>query len=238
MRKMIFSLRPTLLSFCIFALSSLAAAQNSLDPGSVASATPVITYEQKWPAADPSWYEISIDSSGNASYSSKALAKQGEDESAPPYVLKFIASAQTRTQIFQLAKDLNQFNGNFETRAKIAQTGVKTLTYRNGEQQSHTSLNYSDNQQMNELIGIFQRISTTLELAQKLDFDLRFDKLGLDRDLKSMERLEKDHQLAELQVIAPTLERISNDNGIMNIARQRARRLLDQSRPEAAGANK
>ena len=77
-----------------------------------------------------------------------------------------------------------------------------------------------------------------VEIAQKLDFDLRFDKLGLDRDLKSMERLEKDHQLAELQVIAPTLERISNDNGIMNIARQRARRLLDQSRPEAAGANK
>lgn len=237
MRKMIFSLRPTLLSFCLLALASVAPAQNSLDPGSIATVTPVITYEQKWPAADPSWYEISIDSSGNASYSSKALAKQGEEEGAP-YVLKFIASAPTRTQVFQLARDLNQFNGNFETRAKIAQTGVKTLTYRDGEQKSHTSLNYSDNQQMNQLIGIFQRISTTLELAQKLDFDLRFDKLGLDRDLKSMERLEKDRQLGELQVIAPTLERIANDNGIMNIARQRARRLLEQSRPEAVGADK
>jgi hypothetical protein len=86
---------------------------------------------------------------------------------------------------------------------------------------------------MNQLISIFQRISTTFELAQKLDFDVRFDKLGIDRDLKSLEHLEADHQLAELQVISPLLERIANDNGIMNIARQRARRLIEKSRPQS-----
>ena len=83
------------------------------------------------------------------------------------------------------------------------------------------------------MVAIFQRISTTFELAQKLDYDLRFDKLGVDRDLKSMERLDKDNQLAELQVVAPMLERIANDNGIMNIARQRARKLLEKSRPQS-----
>jgi hypothetical protein len=146
--------------------------------------------------------------------------------------VRFIASSATRNQVFQLAKSLNDFQGNFETRAKVAQTGKKTLTFKQGSKESSTSLNYSDNQEMNQLVSIFQRISTTFELAQKLDYDLRFDKLGVDRDLKSMERLDKDNQLAELQVVAPMLERIANDNGIMNIARQRARRLLEKSRPQ------
>jgi hypothetical protein len=207
-------------------------AQNSLDPGTPDSQSPMVTYQQDWKLADPTWYQVSISSSGESLYTSKPLAKQNE---APgdPYSMHFIASSATRNQVFQLAKSLNDFQGNFETRAKVAQTGKKTLTFKQGSKESSTSLNYSDNQEMNQLVSIFQRISTTFELAQKLDYDMRFDKLGVDRDLKSMERLDKDNQLAELQVVAPMLERIANDNGIMNIARQRARKLLEKSRPQS-----
>lgn len=213
-----------------FTFTSLA--QNSLDPGAPTAQAPTVIYEQDWKVADPEWYQISISSAGEASYRSRAHAKDGES-TGEPYERQFIASAPTRQSVFQLAKALNNFQGNFETRAKVAQTGKKTLTFRDGTKESTTSLNYSDNQEMNQLIGIFQRISTTFELAQKLDFDVRFDKLGIDRDLKSLEHLEADHQLAELQVISPLLERIANDNGIMNIARQRARRLIEKSRPQS-----
>jgi hypothetical protein len=72
-------------------------------------------------------------------------------------------------------------------------------------------------------------MSTTFELSRKLDYDLRFDKLGLDRDLKGMEEVNKHHGLIELQVISPTLQRIANDNSIINISRQRARRLLGEA---------
>lgn len=220
-----------MMSLCAtFSLTSLA--QNSLDPGAPSSQAPTIVYEQDWKVADPEWYQISINSSGEASYHSRSHAKEGESP-AEPYNRQFIASAPTRELVFQLAKSLNNFQGNFETRAKVAQTGKKTLTFRDGPKESSTSLNYSDNQEMNQLIGIFQRISTTFELAQKLDFDIRFDKLGIDRDLKNLEHLEADHQLAELQVISSLLERIANDNGIMNIARQRARRLIEKSRPQS-----
>jgi len=217
-----------LLMLCL-AASLSSTAQNSLDPGTPDAQAPTITYEQDWKVADPSWYEISISSAGESTYQSKPLTKENEP-AGDPYSRRFIASAATREQVFQLAKALNDFQGQFETKAKVAQTGKKTLSYRDGAKQSSTSLNYSDNPQMNQLIAIFQKISTTFELAQKLDFDIRFDKLGLDRDLKSLERLQTENQLYELQVISPMLERIANDNGIMNIARQRARRLLDKSR--------
>jgi hypothetical protein len=218
-----------LLSILCSVTALSAGAQNGLDPGTPDVHSPVVTYEQEWKVADPQWYQVSISSTGEGNYRSQPLAKADEAPSEP-YNIHFIASAGTRDQIFQLAKSLNEFRGNFETRAKVAQTGKKTLIFKEGQKESKTTLNYSDNQEMNRLVSIFQRISMTFELAQKLDFDVRFDKLGLDRDLKSLEHLEADHQLAELQVISPTLERIANDNGIMNIARQRARRLLEKSR--------
>ncbi len=230
--RMSFSRISILLLIVLVATNLSLLAQNSLDPGTPDAHGPVITYEQDWKVADPSWYQVSISSTGESSYTSKPLAKENETP-GDPYSVRFIASSATRNQVFQLAKSLNDFQGNFETRAKVAQTGKKTLTFKQGSKESSTSLNYSDNQEMNQLVSIFQRISTTFELAQKLDYDMRFDKLGVDRDLKSMERLDKDNQLAELQVVAPMLERIANDNGIMNIARQRARKLLEKSRPQS-----
>jgi hypothetical protein len=214
--------------FAFFAFP--AAAQNSLDPGHVSAAVPTISFEIDWKDADPQWYRITVDQNGQATYESRPHVKEGQPD-GEPYVLHFIMSQPTRARIFQMANALHDFQGNFETRNKIAQTGKKTLTFRQGDKESSTTLNYSDNPKMNEVISVFQKMSTTFENAKKLDYDMRFDKLGLDRDLKGMVQLDKDNQLAELQVIAPTLERIANDETVMNIARQKARQLLDRSRP-------
>ncbi len=217
-----------LLFLAFFALP--ASAQNSLDPGGPSTSIPTISFELDWKVADPQWFQITVDQNGQAMYESKPHAADNQPE-AELYSLHFIMSQPTRSRIFQIAGALNHFPGNFETRAKIAQTGKKTLTFRQGDKENKTTLNFSDNPQMNELISMFQKMSTTFEIAQKLDYDMRFDKLGLDRDLKSLVQLDKDRQLAELQVIASTLERIANDPSLMNIAREKAKQLLERSRP-------
>ncbi len=214
----------------LFALPAVA--QNSLDPGTLGGSVPTVSFELEWKVADPQWYQITVDQSGQATYESHPHTADNQP-AGEPYRLRFIMSQPSRTKIFQIASELHEFQGNFETRAKIAQTGKKTLTFRRGDKETRTTLNYSDNSQMNELISIFQKMSTTFENAQKLDYDMRFDKLGLDRDLKSLVQLDKDNQLAELQVIAPTLERIANDETVMNIARQKAKQLLERSQPGA-----
>lgn len=210
-----------------------AVAQNSLDPGTLNASVPTVSFELDWKVSDPAWYQITVDQNGQATYESKPHAADNQPP-GEPYTLNFIMSEPSRKRIFQIAGALHDFKGNFETRAKIAQTGKKTLTFRQGDKVNTTTLNYSDNPQMNDLISLFQKISTTFEAAQKLDYDIRFDKLGLDRDLKSLVQLDKQNQLAELQVISPTLERIVNDESVMNIARQKARELLERSRPEQA----
>lgn len=207
--------------------------ENPLNPEHPSAPIPQVTFELNWRAADPQWYQISIEPTGRASYESQPRINEG-DTPGDPFVLRFIASEPTRTKIFQLAKDLNHFGGSFESKHPVARTGDKTLTYRFGDKVTKTTLNYSDNPEMNKLIDIFQKMSLTFESSRKLDYDLRFDKLGLDRDLKSLEQMDKDHNLIELQVIAPTLQRIANDSSIMNISRQRARRLLES--PSSGGS--
>ncbi|HLY96958.1 MAG TPA: hypothetical protein VKO66_07055, partial [Sideroxyarcus sp.] len=179
-----------LLLFAFFGVA--VSAQNSLDPGGLSASAPTVSFELEWKVADPQWYQITVDQNGQATYESRPhnAANQPEGE---PYMLHFIMSQPMRTRVFQIASALHDFQGNFETRAKIAQTGKKTLTFRQGAKENKTTLNYSDNPQMNELISLFQKMSTTFETAQKLDYDMRFDKLGLDRDLKSLVQLDKDN---------------------------------------------
>ncbi len=220
------SLKP-LFAIAIFLFCSVLFAQdNALIPGQKQAVRPVVTFELNWAQADPHWYKISIESDGPASYQSQPKADSPQTE-GDPYVVRFVASEPTRTKVFQLARELNFFSGNFESKLKVARTGDKTMSYKDDARDNHTTLNYSDNQKMNELISIFQKISTTFETSRRLDYDLRFDKLGLDRDLKSLEELNKSNHLLELQVISPTLERIATDSSVMNITRQKARRLMN-----------
>ena len=60
----------------------------------------------------------------------------------------------------------------------------------------------------------------------------RFNKLGLEEELKAMESAAESHSLAELQIVVPTLESIADDPAILNIARQRAKRLLAKAKSE------
>ena len=122
------------------------------------------------------------------------------------------------------------FNGDFEFhKHAIANTGKKTLSYADATRYFQTVFNYSENQAIQELSQIFRGISATLQHGRKLQFLRRFDRLGMEEELKAAEANAESHSLAELQLIAPLLESIANDSGILNIARQRAKRLLAQS---------
>jgi hypothetical protein len=75
-------------------------------------------------------------------------------------------------------------------------------------------------------------LSNTIEHGRKLQFLRRFDKLGLEAELRVMEDAAESHTLVEIQLIAPTLESIAEDHTILNIARQRAHRLLAKAKSE------
>jgi len=189
---------------------------------------PTITYDRLWEAYTPQNVNFVVQSTGTTRYLSRNPVKTPEQkETDPDFTLEFAMSAATREKIFHAAQEANYFSGDFSFKKHaVSSTGKKTLTYADQARRFETSYDYSENKAIAEVTNIFQGISNTIEHGRKLQYLRRFDKLGLEDELKGMESLAESNYLSEIQLIAPTLENIANDPAILNIARQRARRLL------------
>ena len=196
------------------------------------TAVPKITFEVFWEPATPQSYKISVDPSGNAHYESHTPSRPPEGRMSTAsdpddFEMQFAFSPAARDQVFQLARELSYFNGDWDYKKhSIASTGKKTLSYTDGDKQFRTTYNFSDNKSMQKLTSIFQGISLTIEHGRRLQFLLRFDKLGLDAELKGMEDMAKNGDLYELQLIEATLKKIAADSRVLHMARERAGRLL------------
>jgi hypothetical protein len=220
-----------LLGLCFAAFSAVAPAQNS-NKADIPS-TPTVTYDVFWEPATPQGYTVTVSEAGSAKYVSRNPTKppDANGQHDDDYALDFTVSAATCDKIFSLAKQAGYFNGDFAYRKHaVASTGKKTLSYADEVRQFQTRYDYSENPVIEELTSLFSGISNTIEYGRRLRFKRRFDKLGLEAELKGMEHLAETKNLAELQLIAPLLEDLANDSSVLNIARQRARRLLAQAK--------
>jgi hypothetical protein len=224
----------------------LAAQVPSLEPNTPENKpAPTVSFEFVLSGASPAHYALAVESSGRAAYQSNdvGLATANDSTQGTPYMRRFVVSNATSTRIFALARQANYFKGNFEySKGRVADTGTKTLSYGQGSLntfgttttpgaptvgvRSSTTYNYSDNAAIQQLTTIFEGISNTLELGTRLDYLHRFDRLGLDAELKQAEEKAKNGQLLELQVIEPNLRAVADDTSVLNVARERAQHLL------------
>lgn len=192
-----------------------------------------ITFQQRWPAADPQWFELVVQSDGHASYRSQAHqdANSPADPPADPGDdFSFTLSPRAQQQLFAVASNLPRFQDSLD-KLKVAFTGTKTLRY-DDSSGNFSILTYKNSSapQLAALTDLLQSISRTVELAQTLQFQSRFDKLAIDSTLRSAEQLNSTQSLAEPQILQPVLTRIANDSTLLNSARRRARAIL-QSTP-------
>ena len=211
---------------------------------------PTVTFDSVWDAATPQEYIITVKSDGPSTYLSRSgsrpvqadeyrqdkrwreekPAASPSNDPDPDFNVEFTMSSANAQRIFKDAEQADYFNGSFDyTKHAIANTGRKTLTYADPSRHFQTTFNFSENKAVDDLAHLFQAMSNTIEFGRKLEFKHKYDKLGLEGDLKAMENAMESHNLAELQIIAPTLQSIADDSSVMNIARARAKRLLSKA---------
>ncbi|MGC2743468.1 MAG: hypothetical protein WA672_09785 [Candidatus Angelobacter sp.] len=197
-------------------------------------ALPTITFDRVWEAYKPQEVTITVQATGPARYISRNPFTPPDQTGADPdYMLDFTISTRNQEKLFRDAREANYFNGDFSYKKHVvASTGKKTLTYSDPVRHFSTTYDYSDNKAIEEITNIFSGISNTIEHGRRLTYLHRFDKLGLEDELKGMENAAEGHNLAEIQIIAPTLKSIANDSRVHNIARQRAKRLLAKANSE------
>jgi hypothetical protein len=227
----------------VMAVCGCLPAQDHAGSVKAAAVTPSVTFSLDRPALEPHYYTISVDAIGRGSYQI-APAQTGESgvskgsrvsqdsvvSEGAPEIVTFTMDPATVRHVFELARQTDYFRGDFDYRKhRIADTGSKTLAYADASRAGRTAYNWSENSAIAELTRIFTGVAATLDFAPRLEYLLAHDKLGLDQELGNMERLAVSGELAELQIVAPVLQRIAADTSVMNVARERARRLLQHA---------
>ncbi len=209
-----------------------------LEPGTANPALPIVAFDFVLHGATPPHYAIAVEPDGKATYRADE-APAADSAPLQPYLAQFVVSQPTRQRIFELTRALKCFKGNYEYHGgRIANMGAKKLKCTYADRETLTEFNYTTNPQMQQLVTIFQNIGNTLEFGRRLAYLYRFDRLGLDAELRAMEDAARNNRLQEVQAVAPQLERIFDDAGVMNISRRRAEHLLQlvKSNPAARAA--
>jgi hypothetical protein len=193
-----------------------------------AKVPPTVSFTFDFPGSEPEHFAISVASDGHSVYSSNGKLT-AESEGGEPFHLEFQMSEPTRARIFDGAKRAHNFAGRIDSGKKVAFTGTKTLSYKDGQGNTQATYDYSPVPAVQELTALFQNLSATLEFGRRLEYYHRYQKLALDDELKKMEEMARNNDLAELQAVAPILRAIVEDPSVMTVVRARASRLLDRA---------
>jgi hypothetical protein len=211
------------LAFTIALLALPIAAQQK----ATAAAQPSVTFRFDWSQGIP-WqaYSITVQADGNTHFEGTP-APDRDISDTDLFQQDFIMSEVNRSEIFELAKKLDYFQGDFDSHLKkIAQTGSKTLEYKAATSHGSTTYNWSQNANVEELTRLFLAIANTIDYGRKLTFQYRFDKLGTNTRLKELEELQVNRSAQEINAIEPILRKIADDPNMMHISRQIAQQLL------------
>jgi hypothetical protein len=184
-----------------------------------------VQFKFDFPGSNPAHYEITVQNDGHDYYTSNGDLGNSTSPDSTPF--EFSISEKTRHDIFEFAKKANYFTGKVDSgNTKLANTGAKTLIYKDGAHDTSATYNYSLDPSVQQITNILQNLSTVLEYGRRLTWFHKYQKLALDDDLKQMEERQRSNTLGDLQAIAPLLKQIADDPSVMRMTRARALRLL------------
>ena len=176
---------------------------------------------------------------GSGTYHAEEVERRSADQALQQVNAKLIdrkmmLTTEMTAKIFRTARKLNRFTDFCGTKVKnIADTGTKTLSYVGADGVGSCTYNFSDDKNVTLLTDLFYSIAYTMDIGRKLDFERRFDRLGLDAEMIALEQSAQDKNALELGTIASTLTTIAGDQDLIQRVRMRAAKLLEQ-----ASANK
>jgi len=181
-----------------------------------------LTFNKVLPGSAPEFMELSVDSTGSGTYEGRQL----KDPSSPR-TLKL--TPETTQKLFALAHAMNDFKSiDLESHKNVANLGRKTFTYEAAGQKYSAGFNYSLRREAQELADLFERISSVEEHIKALEFEAKYDHLGLPRELLQIQIDLANKALADPELMVPTLKSIAHDSHFLHLAQVRAQDILER----------
>ena len=179
-----------------------------------------IVYTKSFPGSIPAYVWIAVDRSGEVSYK--------EDPEDDPEKFR-LETAGTDT-MFDLATQLDHFKRPLESGLKVANMGVKTFRWEEGDSKTEQKFNYSVDESAKALHDWFEAITDTERLFAELKRAALHDKLGVHDALIKVEQVWQMRRLTGAEQFLPLLDKIAQNEIYLHMARQRAAILGEQIR--------
>ncbi len=184
------------------------------------ASAPKIIYSKDQPGAKPPYVQITVERDGKAVYRESA-----DDPDDQP--IEFRLRPSEVDEIFRLAEKLDFFRRPLEANLKVANMGIKTFRYQDGDRQYEQKFNFSQEADARLLADWFARITESEQHFLHLERTTRFDKLGVHQVLLQMQASMERNRLVAPDQFLPLLDRIAADPSFLNIARSRAANLAE-----------
>ena len=221
-RSISIRMAPPLIAF--FACSSAMFAQNPQLQTRNGRRFPTVVFSSVSWSANPASYSFAVDATGTATYQS---TQDSVDRTGVPYIIEFQTSDTTRRITFNIARELNFFNGDFPISLGSPQNiPVRTLAYHDITFNNQITYSDSTESQIQELTSVFEEISATFEFARRLAYLHQHDQVGLEPELVRMQTSAEHHLLRELQAVTPALRSIASDASLTERVRKHAEAIL------------
>ena len=207
-----------------FAGQAWGATRAGAERGAAEESGAVLSFRKVFKSSTPEFTEIRIRQSGACTYDLRSLADE-----ADPQPLE--VSTTLREKMFALAAELQNFRGaDLDIKRRIANLGEKTFRYEHGSETHEVQFNYTVNTAANQLLHIFEGLARQQDLMNTLTRRMKYDRLGVNDALTQLDTDFKRRLLPEPEALLPMLGRIANDTRFVDIARQRARALIEAIR--------
>ena len=194
-------------------------------------AGPVFEADFTNPGLSPSHWTLTLYPDGGGHFRSErrdAPVSGLENMDAPSVDRDIRVSAEFAERVFQAALRHNLFNETCESRTKVAFTGWKKLSYSGPEGKGTCAFNYAKDKEILELGDRLVAVGTIVEGA-RLEALLQHDPLGLDRETEYLVEAAGDGRAQQIGAIRGILQRLAEDESVMERVRRRARVLLAKS---------
>jgi hypothetical protein len=109
---------------------------------------------------------------------------------------------------------------------KVAFQGWKKLSYQGPDGSGSCTFNYSKDKEVQGMGESLVAVAAGILEGARLESLLQHDRLGLDKETEYLEEAAKDGRVQQVLTIREILERVADDEGVMERVRKRARELL------------
>ncbi len=176
-----------------------------------------IFYSKNFPKSKPEYMEILLQASGEAIYKESAEDDQPVKFKLMPYEVK---------TVWELAAKVEFFQKKLESGLPVARMGEKSYRYTHGAVKHEVSFNYSQDLDAQALQDWFEKMVETVNLYFDLERTAKFERLGVDKALLHLEAAWDKNRLVAYELYYPLLNRVIKNDSYLNMARERAARIL------------